>query len=50
MAIPGFQQMFLPLLQFIEQRGDAKSIELRSAIADHFNLTQEDREQLLEIL
>ncbi len=47
MAIPGFQQMFLPLLQFIEQRGDAKSIELRSAIADHFNLTQEDREQLL---
>jgi len=47
MAIPDYQSIMLPLLQF---SGDQQEHSLREAIeflADHFHLTDEERKELL---
>jgi hypothetical protein len=41
MAIPGFQRMILPILEFYQTDKPITTGELSVMIADHFNLTEE---------
>lgn len=43
MAIPGFQRMMLPVLEFCQTDKPITTSELSAMVADHFNLTEEDR-------
>jgi restriction system protein len=43
MAIPGFQRMMLPILELCRADVPVGTAELSARIADHFNLTEEDR-------
>jgi restriction system protein len=43
MAIPGFQRMMLPILELCRADVPVSTAELSAKIADHFNLTEEDR-------
>lgn len=43
MAVPGFQTMMLPILEFCQTDKPITTGELSVMIADHFNLTEEDR-------
>ena len=47
MSIPDFQSIMLPLLQLMGDGKEHSSRELTETLAGHFQLTQEDREQLL---
>ena len=43
MAIPGFQRMMLPILELCRADVPLSTADLSAKIADHFNLTEEDR-------
>lgn len=43
MAIPGFQRMMLPILEFYQTDKPISTSELSAMIADHFSLSDEDR-------
>jgi restriction system protein len=47
MAIPGFQSIMLPLLQHLADGGERNNADTLEALARHFNVTTEEREQLL---
>lgn len=47
MSIPDFQSIMLPLLEYLQDGKEHSSREMNQALADHFQLTQEDKEQLL---
>lgn len=47
MAIPDFQTMMLPILLTFRNGGPVKTTQLYSTVADHFNLTEEERTELL---
>jgi restriction system protein len=47
MAIPGFQSMFVPFLRFTSDGAEHKLSEATAYLATHFNLSPEDREELL---
>src|SRR5258708_38525042 len=43
MAIPGFQRMMIPILEFYQGGGPLSTADLSELIADYFDLTDEDR-------
>jgi len=47
MAIPDFQSIMLPFLETIKDGREYKMLEVRELLADHFNLTDEDKKELL---
>lgn len=47
MAIPDFQSFFLPMLQLAADGGIHSLREAYTALADHFNLTDADRKEML---
>lgn len=47
MAVPGFQDFMLPLLQFVETQRVVTPSECYAAMADLFQLTPEQRDELL---
>lgn len=47
MAIPGFQEMFLPFLQRLADGKEHAMNEVRDYIADRLQLSQEDRDELI---
>lgn len=47
MAIPDYQTLMLPLLKIVGQRGSLRSSEAATLVADHFKLSQEERQELL---
>ena len=48
--IPDYQKVMLPLLQFLKDEKPHNVAEIFPVIADHFNLTDEERNQLLPII
>jgi len=48
MAIPGFQRMMLPILEFCQSGDPVNTAELSAMIADRFELTEEDRSLTLD--
>jgi restriction system protein len=47
MAIPDFQSIMLPLLQFASDERDHTVVETENHLARHFNLTEDERSELL---
>lgn len=47
MTIPGFQDIMLPLLYLSQDRQEHKLSTTRNQLANHFELTKQEREQLL---
>ena len=47
MTIPDFQTIMLPLLKHISDGKEHNNKEIIEALADHFQLTQEERSRLL---
>lgn len=47
MAIPGFQDLMLPLLEFAGDGAEHTMADAREHLARHFSLTEEERAQLL---
>ena len=47
MAIPSYQTIMLPLLRFAEDKKEHTLREASEVLANKFNLSQEEREQLL---
>ncbi len=47
MAIPKYDEMMLPLLKMLSDGETHRKRELSEKIADHFDLSQEEREQML---
>lgn len=47
MAIPDYQSFMLPILQYLADGDETPVAMLRKQLADHFALTEEDRETLL---
>jgi len=47
MAIPDYQSFMLPLLQLAEDSKEYKLSDVIDALADKFNLSDEEREELL---
>lgn len=47
MAIPDFQSVMLPLLQVIGDGQDYRMRDVTTAVADRFNLTDEERQEML---
>ena len=47
MSIPDFQTIMLPLLQLMGDGKEHSIRELTHTLADHFQLSQEEQEQLL---
>jgi len=47
MAIPDFQSIMLPLLKYISDGKEYNSTEVTKALADEYNLTREERNELL---
>ncbi|RJQ26361.1 restriction endonuclease [Candidatus Parcubacteria bacterium] len=47
MAIPDYQSLMLPLLQILADGKEHPNLEVLDALADQFNLTDEERKQLL---
>jgi len=47
MPIPDFQSIMLPLLQLFSDGREWSHAEATTAIADHFNMTADDRQQML---
>ena len=47
MAIPDYQTLMLPLLRFLDDQKDHSFREAVDALADQFNLSAEERQQLL---
>ncbi len=47
MSIPDFQSIFLPLLKQLKDKKEHKLAEITENLAKEFNLSQEEREQLL---
>lgn len=47
MAIPGFQEMMLPVLRLLSDGEEHRSKELSEPVADIFSLTEEEREELV---
>lgn len=45
--IPDFQSIMLPLLQLLADKQVHKSLELKKLISDKFNLTEDERKELL---
>jgi restriction system protein len=45
--IPGYQEIFMPLLKSIGDSSEHKFRDLIEQLAQHFNLTEEEREELL---
>ena len=43
MAVPKFEEIHLPVLTLMEDGQEHKSSELEPRIADHFELSEEDR-------
>lgn len=47
MAIPDYQTIMLPLLKLVKQNGDISFSKATAIIADQFNLTDQEKRQLL---
>lgn len=47
MAIPDYQTIMLPLLKLVKQHGDISFSKATAIIADQFNLTDQEKRQLL---
>lgn len=47
MSVPGFQEMFLPILQFLADGKPHEMAEVRDAMEKHFRLTPEQRDELI---
>ena len=47
MAIPDFQSCFMPVLEILAARGQMATNDLVRAVSDHFQLTEEERGELL---
>ncbi|MGJ8677184.1 MAG: restriction endonuclease [Akkermansiaceae bacterium] len=47
MPVPGFQDMFLPFLQFLSDGETKHTREIQQHIADHFKLSEEDRNDMI---
>jgi restriction system protein len=47
MSIPDFQSIMLPLLQHIADGKEHSNLDISRTMADHFQLSQEEQEQLL---
>ena len=47
MAVPDFQSFFLPLLQYSSDAELHSTEEAYDAMADHFELSREDRQEML---
>ena len=47
MALPDFQQLMLPLLQYLADGKEHPNREVLDTLADQFNLTEEERKELL---
>ena len=47
MAVPDFQSMFVPFLQVISDGDEHTTKDIIVALANHFDLSKEDREELL---
>jgi restriction system protein len=47
MAVPGFQDMFLPFLQLLADGTPRHHTVIRDHLADHFQLSQEDRDEMI---
>ena len=47
MAIPDYQTIMLPLLKLVKQHGDISLSKATAIIADQFNLTEQERRQVL---
>jgi restriction system protein len=47
MAVPAFQEMFLPFLQFLADGKEHRLSEVARHIADHFHLTDEDKSEMI---
>jgi restriction system protein len=47
MSIPKYQEIMLPLLQFLERRGECSFREAVEALATHFNLSPEEQQRLV---
>jgi restriction system protein len=47
MAVPAFQEMFLPFLQFLSNGKEHRLSEVASHIAEHFHLTDEDKSEMI---
>lgn len=47
MAIPDFQTIMLPLLEYIADGNEHSNHELTAALAEHFQLSEEERNQFL---
>jgi len=47
MAIPDYQTIMLPLLQFAGDAAEQRFRDAVAALAGHFNLTEEERQELL---
>ncbi|MFO7881464.1 MAG: winged helix-turn-helix domain-containing protein [Kosmotogaceae bacterium] len=45
--IPDFQSIMLPLLKITEDKKEHTIHEVRDKLAEHFNLTKEERAELL---
>ncbi len=48
MPIPDYQAFMLPLLEVLQDRQERPMAEVAAALANHFNLTPVERDQLLE--
>jgi len=47
MAVPGFQEMFLPFLQFLADGQARHTSIIREHLEDHFQMTTADREEMI---
>jgi restriction system protein len=47
MAVPDFQSMFVPFLKIVSDGNEHTVKSITEAIADHFKLSKEDREEML---
>ena len=47
MAVPDFQSMFVPFLQVVSDGQDHTTKGITEAVANHFGLSKEDREEML---
>ncbi len=47
MAVPGFQEMFLPFLQFLSDREVHHMREVKKALENYFELSEEDKQEMI---
>lgn len=47
MAVPDFQSMFVPFLKIVSDGKDHTTKEIIELMAQHFELSNEDREEML---